>query len=1033
MPEGLKRQPRILTAAALVLMLLATAVQARLPVPLLVGVLADFPPHYSLDAEGKPTGFAIEAFETLIDSTGIEFRYEVYATWPDLHRALRRGDIDVIPNMGITDARRGFAAFTAPIEVFSLSVFAREDSGFQTLDDLSGHQVAVVATNAAIPLLRARGDYELREYPHFTEALQALMAGRVDAVAYPAPVVRSTVVEFGIEDRIRELMPPLKEIRRGIAVARDHKVLLELLNRLATDFTGGERYGDIYTKWFGQTESPWTVRQAIVVFLAGVFLSAVVTLLLRYRHVAGLVRRLRQEAAQREKAEAELLRLNFELEERVRTRTKDLARRTSELEKSQSRFQALFDNLSAAIIVHGPDSAIRYMNPVASRLLSLADDRLEGRLVDDPHWHFVGEDGRPLVVEDYPVAQILAHQRPITGIVLGIVRSDGAITDTKWVLVNGAPLQDADGHVEEVLISFVDITAIREADRKLERAAKVFASTTEGVTITDADANIIDVNEAFTEVTGYAREEVIGENPGILKSGRHDEAFYRAMWQSLLDNGSWRGEIWNRRKDGTIYPEFLSISAIRDTQGRNDGYVAVFADITQAKDSEQQLEFLAHHDALTKLPNRLLLNARLELALQRALRHGRKLAVIFLDVDRFKGINDSMGHLAGDRLLEEIATRLGRLFRDEDTVARISGDEFVVLVEDVADRQAAAVAAQKAREAFHEPFRIGDAGVRVTASCGVSLYPDAASDMQALLTRADMAMYQSKESGRDAITFYGADQNPGKAQRVRIEVELRSALPRSEFSLAYQPQIDTASKKLVGLEALIRWRHPEHGLIPPSDFIPIAEEAGFIRELGIWVLSEAARQARKWARQGVDVGRVAVNISGAELRTADFEATVQRVLADNDLAPERLELEVTEHFAIRRDRVIVDRLRALQAIGITIAVDDFGTGYSSFAHLRELPVDKLKIDRSFIKDTPEDKSAAAIVESIVAMGKILGLRVVAEGIETRAQMHLLGQIGCPEAQGYFIARPLEADRVEDWLADWTRRQRQGSASIHRIR
>jgi diguanylate cyclase (GGDEF)-like protein/PAS domain S-box-containing protein len=565
-------------------------------------------------------------------------------------------------------------------------------------------------------------------------------------------------------------------------------------------------------------------------------------------------------------------------------------------------------------------------------------------------------------------------------------------------------------------------------DAELRISASAFEAQ-EGILVTDADHKILRVNAAFTQITGYSEQEAIGKTPTLLNSGRHDRAFFQSLHQQLHERGYWRGEIWNRRKNGTIYPQYMSIATIRNPKGEADGYVAVFADITQTKETEQRLHFLVHHDALTELPNRLLLNARLELATQRAKRTRQKFAVLFLDIDRFKGINDSLGHLAGDSLLQEVANRLTSRFREQDMVARISGDEFVILLEELEDDAAAEKAACKALDAFSEPFDISNTQVRVTASCGISIYPDHASDMEGLLTAADAAMYQSKQDGRNNYHVYGAGDDSGQLTRAEIEVELRSALPRSEFSLVYQPQVSTQSRRLVGLEALIRWNHPRYGLISPADFIPIAEEAGLIREIGIWVLSEATRQAHQWIDQGLDFGRVAVNVSGAELRTPDFESILGRVIDDLGLPAERLEIEITEHFAMRRDQLAIDRLLAVRKMGITVAVDDFGTGYSSLAHLRELPVDKLKIDQSFIRDTPDDVSASAIVESVVAMGKILDLCVIAEGVECQAQMEMLTRIECPEVQGYFISHPMEPAKLATWLDDWMAGRHQNKKRI----
>ena len=591
--------------------------------------------------------------------------------------------------------------------------------------------------------------------------------------------------------------------------------------------------------------------------------------------------------------------------------------------------------------------------------------------------------------------------------------SDG---DWKWILALGRVVErDASSRPLRLIGTHTDVSATKYAEERIRQAAKVFSSTAEGVTITDLDGTILDVNDAFCRITGYTRDEVIGKNPRILQSGRHDREFYASMWDSLLRDGHWRGEIWNRRKDGATYPETLTISQVRDELGRETGYVAVFSDITASKQTEEQLQYLAHYDALTELPNRMLLNIRLEQNLERAMRANRKLAVLFIDLDRFKLINDSLGHAAGDDLLRKLAVRLKGLLRAEDTVARISGDEFVVLIDNIGNADAVATLVRKIMVAFEPPFLIADHEIAVTCSIGVSLFPDDGDAPDALLRNADAAMYRAKDDGRNTYQFYTAEMTAAAFEHVFLENALRAATKHNRFALAYQPQIDLASGALVGLEALIRWPHEDQGNVSPARFIPIAENCGLIREIGAWVLDEACRQATAWLDAGLTFGRIAINVSGSQVQAPNFAEQVASTLARHRISPDLIELEITETFIMNHAEQSVRQLSTLRDIGLTISVDDFGTGYSSLAYLKSLPVHKLKIDQSFVRDIPDDRNNMAIAEAVIALGKALDLDIIAEGIETAEQARFLRERGCPNGQGYFFARPADAANTTEYL------------------
>jgi diguanylate cyclase (GGDEF)-like protein/PAS domain S-box-containing protein len=580
-----------------------------------------------------------------------------------------------------------------------------------------------------------------------------------------------------------------------------------------------------------------------------------------------------------------------------------------------------------------------------------------------------------------------------------------------WLETSKVPLRDGSGKVVGVLAISQDITERKHAQDDQRQASVVIESTQEGVMITDAKGTIIRVNPAFTEITGYAAADALGRTPQILKSGRHTTDFYRVMWGALQGIGRWQGEIWNRRKTGEVYPEWLTISSVRDEQGQVVNYAAVFSDISQLKVSQEKLEHLAHHDPLTGLPNRLLFRDRLEHAMQRADRGDKALGVLFLDLDRFKRVNDSLGHTVGDAVLEAVATRLEGAVRRDDTLARLGGDEFTVLVEGVTGIDDPAHLATKLNQVLREPFRVQGHELLLGASIGISLYPQDAHSGEALLQNADAAMYHAKEAGRDTFRFYSQEMTTRALERVVLEGQLKRALENAELVLHYQPQLDLASHRVVGVEALVRWNHPKQGLLLPARFVPIAEESELIIALGNWVLRTACLQAKAWLDAGIDFGRIAVNVAGRQILQGGLKETVQRVLTETGLPPRRLELEIAETFMMRHPKQNVQLLLSVRELGVALAIDDFGTGYSSLAYLKQLPIDKLKLDRSFVHGLPEDGDDAAIAKAIIALGRSLQFRVIAEGLETEAQRDFLKAEHCEQAQGFLWSRPLAAEQL----------------------
>ena len=686
----------------------------------------------------------------------------------------------------------------------------------------------------------------------------------------------------------------------------------------------------------------------------------------------------------------------------------DLGLRETALRESEDRYRALVEWSPEAAVVHRHGNLV-YVNPAAISLIGAASaDDLIGRSILD----FVQCDDHRVVHESVTSATTQGGSRPIVR--QKLLRLDGAVIDVE---VQSTPI--VYGGEPAVYVAVHNITEHLAAREKLRLAASVFSHAREGIIITKADGTIVDVNDAFCQITGYSREEALGQTPRLLNSGRQSPEFYAAMWHDLSERGHWRGEIWNKRKNGDHYAEMLTISAVRDTQGRTQQYVALFSDITALKAQQEQLEQTAHFDALTQLPNRILLADRMQQAMLQAQRRNQPLAVVYIDLDGFKTVNDQYGHEAGDQLLIALATRMKQTLREGDTLARIGGDEFVLVLIDLTDVASSVPMLNRLLAAAAQPVPFGQAQMQVSASLGVTFFPqDDEITGDQLLRQADYAMYQAKLAGKNNYQVFDSEQDRSLRGHHNSLERIRLALTRGEFVLHYQPQVNMRSGEVIGAEALIRWQHPEEGLLAPAHFLPVIENHPMAIEVGEWVIHTALTEVASWHASGLEIP-VSVNIGARQLQQADFVARLSAMLQTHPEVPARyLELELLETSALENITQVSATLRACQQIEVRFALDDFGTGYSSLTYLKGLPVFQLKIDQGFVRGMLDDPDDLAILEGVIGLAKAFHREVIAEGVETIAHGTMLLQLGCDLAQGYGIARPMPGADIPRWAASW---------------
>ncbi len=672
--------------------------------------------------------------------------------------------------------------------------------------------------------------------------------------------------------------------------------------------------------------------------------------------------------------------------------------------QTTQRLRTVSDHMAEGMYVLDTSGKILYINPAACQILDYSKQQLNGQAAHKLfHCH---ADGKPLSLSEYPLLQHTMRGEQYQCDDEHFRCRDGSVIR---VGVLSSPFWTASGLSGSVVL-FRDITREYEVQKRQQRSEVALSTLAEGVMVTRPDGYIETVNSAFCEITGYSEAEVLGKKPDILKSGRHDKAFYSSLWKQLIIEGHWEGEIWNRRKNGQIYPEFLRITRVTDEQGNVTDYVATFTDITEKRNQEQQLHKLAYTDPLTQLHNRVAFLEMFERTLAHAERQSSRCALLYLDLDRFKKINDTLGHQFGDQLLVEIANRLDQAVRADDVVARLGGDEFIVLLEDIRQDNAPARVARKIVSLLGQPISLDPHVLHVTTSIGIAVYPEDGRDANTLLKNADSAMYMAKREGRNGFHYFTEAMAKREHNRFKLEIDLHSALLNEEFLLRYQPKIDLNDDRIVGVEALLYWQHPQRGLLNAGEFLSVAHDAGVMRDVTNWVINASCDQMLGWLDQGLNPGRLAINIDTLTFNSSDAYDQIFRTVELTGVSPNHVDLEISENGIL--EKPFDDPLwRQLVDLGFTLSIDDFGTGESSLYRLKHLPVTTLKIDQSFIRDIETDEDDRSIIRTVIRMGQSLGLRILAEGVENKRQRDFVKNMGCDEAQGYFYSKPVDAARI----------------------
>ncbi len=936
-----------------------------------VGVYANEPTVF-MNQHGRPAGIFVDLLNLVAERERWSVRYvpcELRACLDDLHN----GRLDLVPDVPRTTAREAQFDFTAqPIVDTWSEVYRPPSSPIQSVLDLDGKRVAVqrgtVQKDHFMALTRRYGlQVMVVEVDSPDQAFSAVGSKNAEAAITSHLFGSARAPGHGLVDSGIVLQPGGLYIASGKDRNPD---LLAAIDKRAAQWRDGSdaAYGQVMRRWVSRPSAN-TVGRPVLWAVGALLLAGALGVLVVF------VRR-----------------------RRVRERSRHPW-------ASGHKLRTILDNVGAFIYIKDAEHRYQYAN---QHMLALLPDAAGG---------LIGQDDSA-IFDEATVRQLTANDRLVLerGERIEVEETntfhDGSV---RTYLSVKMPLRHSDGRIHALCGISTDITEHRGVEESLQIAAIVFESF-EGMVVTGPDQRIIQANTSYARLTGYPVEELVGKTPALLQSGRHDQTFYRTMQETLQSVGSWQGEVWNRRKDGEVYPAWITVTAVRSAQGAITHYVGTQTDISSRKAAEDEIRLLAFYDPLTGLPNRRLMADRLQHSLAASARTGTGGALLFVDMDNFKDLNDTQGHEIGDQLLCQVAARLGGCVRNGDTVARLGGDEFVLLLEGLSalPHEAASQAEMVGRKVLHalgQSYQLGGHAHHSSCSIGVTLYADPHTTVDELLKRGDMAMYQAKGAGRNTLRFFDPRTQAAVTARTALEAGLREALREGQFLLHYQPQIGQ-SEGLVGAEALLRWEHPQRGLVSPAEFIPVAEACGLIVPLGAWILRAACLQLVEWARNPASAHwTLAVNVSALQFRHPHFVEEVVEVLKSTGANPARLKLELTESLLLDDVEDIIRRMTTLRALGVRFSLDDFGTGYSSLSYLKRLPLDQLKIDQSFVRDLLTDPNDAAIARTIVNLAHSLDLGVIAEGVETPEQRDMLASVGCLHWQGYLFGRPAPASAL----------------------
>ncbi len=953
--------------------------------PQALRVVADnnYPPYLFLNASGKPEGYLVDLWALWQKKTGVPVELRPMQ-WAAAQQAMHDGQADVIDMMFRTPVREQLYDFSDPYATLAVSIYVDSAiAGIHDIASINGFMVGVQSGDACIDQLSARGIVNLRAYPDYMAILEAARAGDI----------RMFCMDDGPADYYLYLQRQQQRVSKAFtlysgqfhyAVSKGDSATLALVKRGMARISEDEREA-LRKKWFAQ---PLQLRPYLRILSIGA--AAVLALLA----VALLWIRSLRRAVRHRTGE-------------IQRKNEQLVRAASALATEQAQLRLLFESSPDAMALKDKNHVYLHCNAGVEALLGLPRERI------------IGKTDRELFADQALLAQVrqqdhevLRSGRPHRDEET-LVAADGSERTLEVIKV---PIRAADGEVSGVLAVARDITERRRAERELRIAAVAFESQ-DGMMITDANGRIERVNAAFTRISGFAATEAVGRTPGFLQSGLHDRVFYDALWQALTSVGYWSGEVANRRKDGSLYSARLSITVVCDAQGDAVHYVGSLQDISGEKQALALAEKLKRFDPLTDLANRDNVMEQLQRAIRTSGECHEFGAIMMIDLDHFQRVNDSLGHAAGDQLLLEMARRLQAILRERDTLARFSGDSFVMLCEHLGPDMHASASrafgiADAARKVLAEHMLLEGRRIPCSASIGVTLFRGAQTGADTLMQRVDLAMYKSKEAGRDTVRFFEENMQSDLDERNWIEAALREAISHEQLVLYYQVQVDGAGSP-TGAEALLRWRHPERGTISPCSFIPLAEESGLIVSIGQWALRAACRQLARW--QSMDNLRdlsLAVNISPRQFKSDSFVAHIMDEVRRSGAPIGKLKLEVTESLAIDDFKSSIARLNVLRDAGFSISLDDFGTGNSSLNYLTKLPLTQLKIDKSFVDELPSSQRDGMVAQTIIAMGKGLGLDVIAEGVETQAQRDYLVAHGCQAFQGYLFGKPLPLAEFE---------------------